>query len=64
MYNPDQPVFEEQPESNIEIAYGIKEAARKRGHRRRCGAWQPARARPVRIGAAAPRRPHRRGGRA
>ena len=22
MYNPDQPVFEEQPESNIEIAYG------------------------------------------
>ena len=25
MYNPDQPVFEEQPESNIEIAYGIED---------------------------------------
>ena len=25
MYNPEQPVFEEQPESNIEIAYGIED---------------------------------------
>ena len=25
MYNPDQPVFEEQPESNIKIAYGIED---------------------------------------
>lgn len=28
MYNPEQPVFEEQPESNIEIAYGIEDVSK------------------------------------
>ena len=29
MYDPEQAVFEEQPESNIEIAYGIEDVPKR-----------------------------------